>query len=67
MNVALPSRTRRLAAGAVLVALPVAAVANVLLRYVQEQYTASKLYAGDAPAILLDAHAPLPAEPRDAV
>lgn len=38
-----------------LLALPVAAVANVLLRYAQERYTHSRLYAGDTPAILLDA------------
>lgn len=37
-----------------LLALPVAAVANVLLRFANERYTASKLYAGDAPKILLD-------------
>lgn len=36
-----------------LLALPVAAVANVLLRYAHERYTRSRLYAGDAPAILL--------------
>ncbi|WP_101925941.1 MULTISPECIES: AI-2E family transporter [Luteimonas] len=34
-----------------LLALPVAAVANVLLRYAQERYTQSKLYAGDTPEI----------------
>ena len=39
-----------------LLALPVAAVANVLLRYVQERYTHSKLYAGDHPAIVLDSY-----------
>jgi predicted PurR-regulated permease PerM len=38
----------------VLLALPVAAVANVLLRYAHERYTHSRLYAGDRPAILLD-------------
>lgn len=37
-----------------LLALPVAAVANVLLRYGQERYTHSRLYAGDAPHIVLD-------------
>lgn len=37
-----------------LVALPVAAVANVLLRYVNERYSESQLYAGDQPTILLD-------------
>ena len=39
-----------------LLALPVAAVANVLLRYAQERYTHSKLYAGDHPAIVLDSY-----------
>lgn len=38
-----------------LLALPVAAVANVLLRYAQDRYRKSRLYAGDTPAILLDA------------
>jgi predicted PurR-regulated permease PerM len=37
-----------------LLALPVAAVANVLLRYAQERYTHSRLYAGDHPTILID-------------
>jgi predicted PurR-regulated permease PerM len=37
-----------------LLALPVAAVANVLLRYAQERYTHSRLYAGDHPTILFD-------------
>ena len=36
-----------------LLALPVAAVANVLLRYAQERYTHSKLYAGEHPSIVL--------------
>ncbi|MBV2209934.1 MAG: AI-2E family transporter [Thermomonas sp.] len=36
-----------------LLALPVAAVVNVLLRYAQERYRQSRLYAGDTPAILL--------------
>ncbi len=36
-----------------LLALPVAAVANVLLRYAHERYTHSRLYAGDAPAIVM--------------
>ena len=36
-----------------LLALPVAAVANVLLRYAQTRYTHSKLYAGDHPSIVL--------------
>ena len=39
-----------------LLALPVAAVANVLLRFAQERYTHSKLYAGEHPAIVLDSH-----------
>lgn len=37
-----------------LLALPVAAVANVLLRYAQDRYRHSRLYAGDTPAILLN-------------
>jgi predicted PurR-regulated permease PerM len=37
-----------------LLALPVAAVANVLLRYANERYTHSRLYAGDAPAIVIE-------------
>jgi predicted PurR-regulated permease PerM len=36
-----------------LLALPVAAVANVLLRYAHTRYTQSRLYAGDAPAIVV--------------
>lgn len=39
-----------------LLALPVSAVANVLLRYAHERYRKSHLYAGDRPAILLDPH-----------
>lgn len=38
----------------VLLALPVAAVLNVMLRFAHERYTQSRLYAGDRPAILLD-------------
>ncbi len=38
-----------------LLALPVAAVANVLLRYAHERYTQSTLYAGQSPAILVPA------------
>jgi len=34
----------------VLLALPISAIAMVLLRYVHERYTSSKLYAGPAPA-----------------
>ena len=37
-----------------LLALPVAAIANVLLRYAHERYTQSRLYAGDHQAIVLD-------------
>ncbi|ALN56579.1 MULTISPECIES: AI-2E family transporter [Lysobacter] len=37
-----------------LLALPVAAVANVLLRYAQERYTHSRLYAGDQPVAPLE-------------
>ena len=42
-----------------LLALPVAAVANVLLRYAHERYVHSRLYAGqpEAPAIVLPASA----------
>ncbi len=39
-----------------LLALPVAAIANVLLRYAHERYIHSRLYAGDRPAILLDGY-----------
>ncbi|MES2857616.1 MAG: AI-2E family transporter [Pseudomonadota bacterium] len=39
-----------------LLALPVAAVANVLLRYAHERYTHSELYAGDHPPIVLDGY-----------
>lgn len=48
-----------------LLALPVAAVVNVLLRYAQERYTHSRLYAGEHPAIVLDAHAPAVASERE--
>lgn len=37
-----------------LLALPVAAIANVLLRYAHERYTQSHLYAGDRAPVLLD-------------
>lgn len=40
-----------------LLALPIAAVTNVLLRYAHERYTHSRLYAGDRPAIVLQAEA----------
>jgi len=39
-----------------LLALPMAAVANVLLRYAHERYTASQLYAGERPTIVLDSY-----------
>ncbi len=39
-----------------LLALPIAAIANVLLRFAHERYTHSHLYAGDHPTILLDPH-----------
>jgi predicted PurR-regulated permease PerM len=38
----------------VLLALPVAAVANVLLRYAHDRYTHSRLFTGDRPGIDLD-------------
>ena len=37
-----------------LIALPVAAVGNVLLRYAHERYTRSRLYAGEGPKIVLE-------------
>ena len=39
-----------------LLALPMAAVVNVLLRYAHERYTASHLYAGERPTIVLDGY-----------
>jgi len=39
-----------------LLALPVAAIANVLLRYAHERYTQSRLYAGEEPVIMLDTY-----------
>ena len=47
-----------------LLALPAAAVINVLLRYAHERYRQSELYAGQQPepVIVLDRHADLPAE-----
>lgn len=45
-----------------LLALPVAAVANVLLRYAQERYQHSKLYAGEQPASVVD-RGPEPSRP----
>jgi predicted PurR-regulated permease PerM len=51
-----------------LLALPVAAVANVLLRYAHQRYTHSRLYAGEHPAaehkiILLDEEGAAPVVP----
>ena len=39
-----------------LLALPMAAVVNVLLRYAHERYTQSHLYAGEQPTIVLDTY-----------
>jgi predicted PurR-regulated permease PerM len=39
-----------------LLALPMAAVVNVLLRYAHERYTQSPLYAGERPTIVLDTY-----------
>ncbi|WP_066096840.1 AI-2E family transporter [Xanthomonas massiliensis] len=41
-----------------LLALPVAAVANVLLRYAHQRYTRSELYSGGGPAIVLSRDEP---------
>lgn len=49
-----------------LLALPVAAVANVLLRYAQDRYRHSRLYAGDAPVIVLDASTAVVTDPPPA-
>ncbi len=50
-----------------LLALPVAAVANVLLHFAHRQYTQSRLYAGEHPQIVLEGFvgeaAPPPSEP----
>lgn len=43
-----------------LLALPVAAVVNVLLRYAHERYTQSRMYAGARPEIVLDAYVDAP-------
>jgi len=43
-----------------LLALPVAAVVNVMLRYAHERYTRSRLYAGARPEIVLDAYVDAP-------
>ena len=39
-----------------LLALPMAAVVNVLLRYAHERYTQSHFYAGERPTIVLDSY-----------
>ena len=39
-----------------LLALPMAAVVNVLLRYAHERYTQSHLYAGERPTIVLESY-----------
>ncbi|TYT26928.1 AI-2E family transporter [Luteimonas viscosa] len=39
-----------------LIALPVAAVGNVLLRFAHERYTQSRLYAGERPKIVIEGH-----------
>jgi hypothetical protein len=39
-----------------LLALPVAAVSNVLLRYAHLRYRESELYAGEKTAIVLDSY-----------
>jgi predicted PurR-regulated permease PerM len=44
-----------------LLALPVAAVANVLLHYAQERYRHSRLYAGGHPDIVLEGYVDAPA------
>ena len=53
-----------------LLALPAAAVINVLLRYAQERYRQSELYAGHGPTIVLPASHAEPANigivPKDA-
>lgn len=46
-----------------LLALPVAAVANVLLRFAVERYRTSRAYVGDGPAIVLEGHRDAPAQP----
>lgn len=39
-----------------LLALPVAAVANVMFRFIKERYRQSELYKGEQPAIVLDSY-----------
>lgn len=46
-----------------LLALPVAAVANVLLRYAEQRYTHSRLYAGEQPVEAVAASAPAAPDP----
>ncbi|MBB1472718.1 MULTISPECIES: AI-2E family transporter [unclassified Luteimonas] len=48
-----------------LLALPAAAVANVLLRFAHERYTASRLYAGQAPTIVVASGGPTIVLPDD--
>ncbi len=45
-----------------LLALPVAAIINVLLRYAHERYRQSELYAGHGPTIVLDPRSEAPSE-----
>jgi predicted PurR-regulated permease PerM len=52
-----------------LLALPVAAVVNVLLRYAQERYRHSKLYVGEQPlpeqpAVVTDVTPPVDRKPE---
>lgn len=49
-----------------LLALPVAAIANVLLRYAHERYLDSRLYAGHAPVVIVQAPTIPPAATVDA-
>ena len=49
-----------------LLALPVAAVVNVLLRYAQERYRESRLYVGEAPPQIIVAASAAPAAAADA-
>ncbi len=48
-----------------LIALPCAAVVNVLLRYAEERYTHSRLYAGEASAIVLREGLPVRSYPLE--
>jgi predicted PurR-regulated permease PerM len=48
-----------------LLALPVAAVVNVMLRYAHERYTQSRMYAGARPEIVLDAYVDVPQDAPD--